>query len=177
MPASISAPKPKNLHLRLLQGQKYLSAYPETTNQKRLEAPLMINVLIMKVKVVKVVIGYQSNNTLTIRPYLGDIINDLRILGERKIQLTTKMKFLPSKDDSESQLIHSKSDNIKIMIGVETDEIIGKLFNSLLHRHQIGLEQCIKGSDFLFDFADGLHNKCHKISLNRGRSYIMLLNG
>ena len=112
MPASIAAPKPENLHLRLLQGHKYLSAYLETTNQKILQAPLMINVLSMKVKVVKVVIGYQSSKTLTIRPYLGDIINYLRILGERKIQLTAKMKFLSSKDGGESQLIQSKSDNI-----------------------------------------------------------------
>ena len=58
------------------------------------------------------------------------------------------------------------------MIGVETDEIIGQLFNSLLDRHQKGLEEYIKRSDFIFDFADELHNKCYKINLNRGRSYI-----
>ena len=30
----------------------------------------------------------------------------------------------------------------------------------------------MKGSDFVFDFADGLHYKYHKVSLDSGGSYI-----
>ena len=35
------------------------------------------------------------------------------------------------------------------MIGNETDEIIEELFNSLLQRYQGGLEEKMRGSDFL----------------------------
>ena len=40
--------------------------------------------------------------------------------------------------------MHSKFDNIEIMIGSETDEIIEELFKSLLHRYQEGLEESMK---------------------------------
>lgn len=30
----------------------------------------------------------------------------------------------------------------------------------------------MKGSDFIFDYVDLLHQKCHKIILNHNRSYI-----
>ena len=65
----------------------------------------------------------------------------------------------------------SKSDN-RETIGVGTDEIIEKLLNSLLHRYQGVLLGSIKSSHFVYDGVDGLFYKCHKISLNRGGSYI-----
>ena len=40
--------------------------------------------------------------------------------------------------------MHLKSDNIEIMIGSETDEIIEKLFDSLLQRYQERLEDSKK---------------------------------
>ena len=36
--------------------------------------------------------------------------------------------------------MHSKSDNIEIMINDKEDEVIKKLFQSILSRYQIGLE-------------------------------------
>ena len=42
--------------------------------------------------------------------------------------------------------MHSKSDNIEIMMGSETDEIIEELFESLLQRYQEVLEESMKGS-------------------------------
>ena len=30
----------------------------------------------------------------------------------------------------------------------------------------------MKGNDFMLDFVNFLHYKCHKINLDRGRSYI-----
>ena len=36
--------------------------------------------------------------------------------------------------------MHSKSDNIEIVINDKVDEVIEKLFESLVNRHQIGLE-------------------------------------
>ena len=54
----------------------------------------------------------------------------------------------------------------------ETDEIIKKIFKSLLQKYQEGLEESMKGSDFVFDSVNLLLYKLHKISLNRGGSYI-----
>ena len=50
-----------------------------------------------------------------IRPYLKDIINDIKKSDTWKIQLTIKINFISSKDDEEP-VIHLKSDNIEIMI-------------------------------------------------------------
>ena len=68
--------------------------------------------------------------------------------------------------------VHSKSDNIEIMIGNETNETIDELFDSLLENYQKGLEESIKGSEFVFDSANLLHDKLHTISLNCGGSCI-----
>ena len=67
--------------------------------------------------------------------------------------------------------MHSKSDNIKIMIRDVTDKIIEKVFNSLRNGYQNNL-QWMKGSEFVFDYIQLLHYKCHKINLNCGGSYI-----
>ena len=48
--------------------------------------------------------------------------------------------------------IHSKIDNREIRSGCDTKEITEELFHSLLQRYLVGLEQSIKGSNFLFDF-------------------------
>ena len=62
--------------------------------------------------------------------------------------------------------MHSKSDNIEIMINDEADEVIKELFDSLKNRYQ-NLES-MKGSAFVFDYV----HKCHKINPNCGGSYI-----
>ena len=62
------------------------------------------------------------------------------------------------------------------MIGNETNEIIEKLFNSLLQKYQKGLEESMKGSEFETDSVDLLHYNCHKINLNCVHIWI-LLNG
>ena len=59
------------------------------------------------------------------------------------------------------------------MVGSETDEIIEELFKSLLQRYQKGLEESMKGSDFLFDSVNLLYYRLQKTSLKRiGSSYI-----
>ena len=67
--------------------------------------------------------------------------------------------------------MHSKSDNIQIMINDEADGIIKELFDSFKSRYQNNLK-LMKGSDFVFDNIRLLYHKCHKINLNRGGSYI-----
>ena len=67
--------------------------------------------------------------------------------------------------------MHSKSDNIEIMINDETDEFIEKLFDSLKNRYQNNLES-MKISEFVFYYVQLLYYKCRKINPNPGRSYI-----
>ena len=50
------------------------------------------------------------------------------------------------------------------MMSRETDKIIEELFE--------GLEESMKGSEFIFDSIDVLYYNLNKISLNRGGSYI-----
>ena len=58
------------------------------------------------------------------------MINDHKTQSEWKIQLTMEINFISSKRHSdETRIMHAKSDNIEIMIGSETDEIIEELFN------------------------------------------------
>ena len=64
--------------------------------------------------------------------------------------------------------MHSKTDNIEIMISDEGDEVMKEHFHSLKNRYQSNLE----GSEFVFDYVHLMHYKCHKINLNRGGSYL-----
>ena len=87
-----------------------------------------------------------------IKPYLSDIINDLETRGlvrylsgnktwvektssEWKIQLTMAINFISSKDSDETRTMHTKSNNVEIMMGSETDEIIKDLFESFLQKY------------------------------------------
>ena len=107
-----------------------------------------------------------------IRPYLNNLIDSHRTQGEWKVQLTMAINFFSSKDSEDICTMHSTSDIIEILIGNETDEIIEKLFESFLKKYQEGLEQSMNRIKFVFDSVDLLHYKFHKISLNRGASYI-----
>ena len=81
--------------------------------------------------------------------------------------MTIVIKFISSKDSNETRIMHSKSDNVEIMEVSKTDEIIEELFESLLKRSQKGLEESMKGSEFIFDSTDILHYNLNKISLYR----------
>ena len=107
-----------------------------------------------------------------IRPHLSDMINDHKTRREWKIQLTMQINFIPSKDSVGTRTMHTKSHNIEIMMGNETDEIIEKLFESLLQNYQKDLEESMRGSGFVFDSIDLLYYHLQKIGLKRGGSYI-----
>ena len=53
------------------------------------------------------------------------------------------------------------------MVGSETDQIIEEFFKSLLQRYQEGLEESMKGSEFIFDSVNILHYHLQKASLKR----------
>ena len=72
-----------------------------------------------------------------IESYLVDMINDHKNKDEWKIQLSAEINFISSKSDSdETRIMYTKSNNIEIMIGNDTNEIIENLFRSLLQRYQ-----------------------------------------
>ena len=105
-----------------------------------------------------------------IRPYLRDIAIDLKQSDTWKTQLTTTINIISSKDNNdEERVMHSKSDNIEIMISDEANEVTKKL--SLKARYQNNL-QLMRDSEFIFNYVELLYYKCHKINLNCRRSYI-----
>ena len=125
-----------------------------------------------------------------IRPYLIDIINDHKTQGEWrihsgniiiknktqrewKVSLTMAVNFISSKKDSDEtpRTMHTKSDNIETMMGSETDEIIEEPFESLLERYQKGLQESMRGSEFVFDSVDALYYDLNKVSSIRVGSY------
>ena len=66
-----------------------------------------------------------------IRPFLRDMINNHKTHGEWKIQLIMQINFISSLFTGEICTMYSKNDNVEILIGIETDDIINKLFESL----------------------------------------------
>ena len=82
------------------------------------------------------------------------------------------ISFISSKDSDEIRTMYTNSDNIEIIMGNKIDEIIEDIFESLLQRYQEGLQESMKRSEFVFDIVYLLIYKLHKISLNRGGSYI-----
>ena len=107
-----------------------------------------------------------------IRPHLSDMINDHKTRREWKIQLTMQINFVSSKDSEEIRTMYTKSHNIEIMMGNETDEIIEKLFESLLQNYQKDLEESMRKSEFVYDSIDLLYYHLQKIGLKKGGSYI-----
>ena len=124
-----------------------------------------------------------------IRTYLGDIINYHKTQGEWRIHsgntitehktqkewknhLTIANNFISSKDSDETRNMHTKSNNVEIMMGSETDEIIKELFKSFLQIYQELLEERMRKSEFIFDSVDALYYDPDKIILSRGGSYI-----
>ena len=82
------------------------------------------------------------------------------------------ISFISSKDSDETRTMHTKSNNVEIMIGSETKEIIEDLFESFLQKYQEGLEESRRGSEFAYDSIDALYYNLNKVSLSRGGSYI-----
>ena len=82
-------------------------------------------------------IGYKHENngnrskTLSVEdylnrivPYLKGIINSLKKSHSWKIQLAIANNFISSIDNDEEHALHSKSNNMEIMINDEANEVI-----------------------------------------------------
>ena len=107
-----------------------------------------------------------------ILPYLKDMIDDNKSKGEWKIQITMRIIFISFIDKNETQVMNTKSDNVKIMNGTDTGDAINEIIDSFMKRYQEGPETKMKGSSYIFECIDLLEYHLHKISLNRGSSYI-----
>ena len=68
--------------------------------------------------------------------------------------------------------MHTRSDNIEVMIGDDNDDIIEELFKSFIQKYEESLQNKMRGSDFEFDGVNFLYYDFNEISLNRGGSYI-----
>ena len=92
----------------------------------------------------------QVKETKAIRDIRKENFNRDKIL----IDIRTLYK---SEASNETGTMNTTSDNIEIMIGNETDEIIKNLFESLLQKYQEELEKSMKESEFVFDNVDFLY--------------------
>ena len=117
-----------------------------------------------------------------IKPYLNDLINNHKTHGldetwlekpssEWKIQPTMAINSISSKDSNETRTMDTKSNNVEMIIGSDTN-IIKKLSASFLQRYQEGLEESMRGSEFVYRSADVLYYNLNKASLSTGGSYI-----
>ena len=70
--------------------------------------------------------------------------------------------FMPSKENIEELVMHSKSGNIE-----KPEKVIKEFFQSLLYRYQIEWETSVNGSGLIFDCGHLLYSKCHKINFKR----------
>ena len=100
------------------------------------------------------------------------MIDDYKSKGEWELQITMRIIFISFIDKNETQVMHTKSDNVEIMNGTDTSDAINNLINYFMKRYQEGLEIKMKGSSYIFERIDLLEYHLHKISLNRGSSYI-----
>ena len=90
-------------------------------------------------------IEYESisdkNKTLSTKEYpeeiqshLKDIINNLKMFDRWRNKLLIAINFMSSKGIGEKPIMHSKTDNIAILVTKEGDEAIKELFKSKLGR-------------------------------------------
>ena len=65
-----------------------------------------------------------------IKPYLKDMIDDYKSKGEWKIQIVMRIIFVSFIDKNETQVMHTKSDNVKIKNGIDTSDAINEFIDS-----------------------------------------------
>ena len=98
----------------------------------------------------------------TIRPYWKDMIDNHKARGEWEIQLTMRIIFVSFTDANKSHEMHTKSDNVTIMSGIETEDVINELFNTFRKRYQEGLETKMRVSSFTLLYPYTTEKKLRK---------------
>ena len=67
--------------------------------------------------------------------YLKDMIDDYKSKGEWKIQITIRIIFISFIDKNETQVMHTKSDNVEITNGTDTSNAINEPIDSFIKRY------------------------------------------
>ena len=108
-----------------------------------------------------------------IEKYLKELIEEYKLKGEWKVQLTIEVSFISLKPGSdETRIMYTRSDNVENMFGDDNDDIIEQPFESLLQKYEENLQNKMRGSEFEFDGVNFLYYDFNKTSINRGGSYI-----
>ena len=80
--------------------------------------------------------------------------------------------FTSFTDATQTQIMHSKSDNLETMRGINSNKKIEELIDSFTKRYQERLETKMKGSSYTFDHIELHEYHFHKVSLNKRSSYL-----
>ena len=122
-----------------------------------------------------------------IRPYLRDLINrhkptteltdeasnDDNERGEWKIHLVMQNNCISTINFEDTRTVYSASKPVEIFMGVNTDDAIGRLFDTLLQRFQQAIETSNdNGSGFTHESVALLYYYFQKINIRRAESYI-----
>ena len=126
-----------------------------------------------------------------IRPYLRDLINDHKHTAESnneeneendsnsdcaewKIQLVMQNICISIKKFEETRPIYSASRPVEIFMGIDTEDVIDILFNTVLQRFQQAQETSNnKRSEFIPESVELLYYHFQKINITRAESYTM----
>ena len=109
---------------------------------------------------------------LDIKPYLYDLIEEYSYNDSWKIQLNMRVSFASLTDSTVRQALYSKSNNVEIMHAADTNGVINELFDTFLKRYQEGLDTKMIGSSYFFEKVDLLQYHFHKVTLERGSSFM-----
>ena len=108
-----------------------------------------------------------------IEKYLRELIEEYKLKGEWKVQLTIEVNFISRKSGSdETRIMYTRSDNTEIIFGDDNDNIIEQLSELLLQKYEENLQNKMRGSEFEFDGITFLYYDFNKTSIKRGGSYI-----
>ena len=72
-----------------------------------------------------------------VEKYLRELREEYKLKGKWKVQLIAEIYFISLKPGSdETRIMHTRSDNIEIMIGYDNDDIIEERFKSFLQKYE-----------------------------------------
>ena len=81
------------------------------------------------------------------------------------------INFASSKDSDEIQTMHTKINNVEIMMGNEVQMKLSSTFlNLFLKKYQKALEESMR-KKIIYDNVDVLYYNLNKVSLSKGGSY------
>ena len=126
-------------------------------------------------------VKYESNgdkdrslaiSLMKVGPFLYDLIDFYKENGEWKIQLSMQVNFISDNNDDKGLILHTKSNNVEIMCGIHSKNIVTELYDTLKQRYQESLETKMDASNYIFDRLVLLEYHFHKVYLKRVSSYI-----